>query len=72
MKSAITNSLAAAQALLPTRKVKRKMTGQERLMDAIMMTKEAYNQTTKGKRIPKQPTRKERLKIINHMMREHA
>lgn len=68
----ITKSLAAAQALLPTRKVKKNMTGKQRLMDAIMMTKEVYNQTTKGKRVPKLPTNKQRIKIIHSMLRKQA
>lgn len=47
-------------------------TGQQRLMHAIMSTKEAYHKTTNGKRTPKMPTKKQRMKIINHMIRMNA
>lgn len=47
-------------------------TGNQRLMYAIMLTKEVYHTTTKGKRVPKTPTKAERTKIINHMLRVNA
>lgn len=47
-------------------------TGQQRLMHAIMLTKEAYHQTTNGKRIPKMPTKKQRIKAINAILRQRG
>jgi len=49
-----------------------KPTGQQRLMHAIMLTKVAYHNTTKGKRIPKAPTNRQRMKIINTILRKRA
>ena len=69
VKAYVHPEMIPASAIAKTLRVP---TGRERLMHAIMATKEAYYHTIKGKRIPKEPTRKERLRIINSLMRKHA